>query len=199
MTESLPVIHSPARRRLLGGALLGAALPWGLAQAHGDFGPLRPALAALLLRVQETGGKRVELASLLRGHVTAVQLMFTSCSATCPIQGAIFAGAQKSLLDADPALRLLSLSIDPANDDVAALRAWLARFGANSVRWSAALPQARDVERLFDYLRGRAPGVDRHTAQAFIFDRRARLAYRTEDMPNPDELVRLMQSIAARA
>jgi len=135
---------------------------------------------------------------VLRGRVTAVQLMFTGCSATCPIQGALFADAQQRLAHSDARLQLLSISIDPLGDDVNAMRAWLAKFGAESARWNALLPRIQDVDRLLDFLRGRAAGVDRHTAQAFVFDRQARLVYRTEDMPEPAELARLMQRIAAR-
>jgi protein SCO1/2 len=191
----------PTRRQLLATAAVALAVPaWtGRARAHGSFGPVQPALAAPALRLHGTGGKPAELAALLRGRTTALQLMFTGCSATCPIQGALFAQAQQRLAGSDPQLRLLSISIDPLGDDVPALRAWLARFGAQAPRWSAALPGLNDVDRLLDFLRGRAPGVDRHTAQAFVFDRQARLVWRTEDMPDPLELVRLMQGIAARA
>ena len=198
-----PLPANPPRRRLLAAAAAFGLAPCGLgsagsAFAHGSFGPLDPALAAPALSLQSLDGKRVELATLLRGQVTALQLMFTGCSATCPIQGAMFAEVQQRLGNDDPRLRLLSISIDPLGDDLKALRSWLAKFGAQAPRWSAALPQLRDVDRLLDTLRGRAPGADRHTAQAFVFDRQARLVYRTEDMPNPVELVRLMQRVGAR-
>jgi len=191
--------HHPARRHLLAAAAACVAAPaWvGQARAHGSFGPVQPALAAPALHVQDSEGRRTALAALLKGRTTAVQLMFTGCSATCPIQGALFAQAQQRLASGDPHLRLLSVSIDPLGDDLAALRAWLARFGAQAPRWTAALPHLGDVDRWLDFLRGRAPGTDRHTAQAFVFDRQARLVYRTEDMPDPGELVRLMQGIAA--
>ena len=189
----------PGRRRLLVAAPA-LVLPWlGTdARAHGSFGPVEPALAAPALSLQGDDGRRVELGALLAGQVTAVQLMFTGCSATCPIQGAMFAEVQQRLAHDDARLRLLSISIDPLGDDAKALRGWLEKFGASAPRWSAALPQLRDVDRLLDFLRGRAPGVDRHTAQAFVFDRRARLVYRTEDMPSPPELTRLMRSVNAR-
>jgi protein SCO1/2 len=61
------------------------------------------------------------------------------------------------------------------------------------------LPKLKDVDPLLDFLRGRTPGTDRHTAQAFVFDRQARLVYRTEDMPQPEELVKLMQRVAVRS
>ena len=190
----------PVRRRVLTTAVALGVSPWlpAAAQAHGSFGPVEPTVAAPVLALQTTQGARVELAALLRGHVTAVQLMFTGCSATCPIQGALFAEAQQRLAREDARLRLLSISIDPLGDDLVAMRAWLAKFGADAARWSAALPRVQDVDRLLDTLRGRAIGVDRHTAQAFVFDRQARLVYRSEDMAAPAELVRLLQRLNAR-
>jgi len=185
------------RRSVLAGAAALVAGPWA-ARAHQAFGPVQPELAAPALPLQDMAGKPVALPALLAGQVTAVQLMFTGCSATCPIQGAVFADAQARLAKAQADLRLLSVSIDPLGDDLAAMRAWLAKFGAQPGRWAGALPRAKDADALLDFLRGRAPGVDRHTAQAFVFDRRARLVFRTEDMPQPAELVALMQRIAQR-
>lgn len=188
-----------ARRRLLvAGVLALTAGRHGASHAHESAGPVVPREAAPAgLRVNTVHGKPALLRDLLKGHVTAVQLMFTGCSATCPIQGAIFADAQARLTTTDKHLRLLSISIDPLSDDAPALARWLARFGAQPARWSAAAPAVQDVDPLLDFLRGRATGADRHTAQAYLFDRQARLAFRTVDMPPGVELVRLMQALSA--
>ena len=188
-----------SRRRLLGaGALALAAGRHGLSPAHESAGPVAPRLLSPpALRVRTTDGKPALLRDLLKGQITAVQLMFTGCSATCPIQGAIFADAQERLASADKKLRLLSISIDPLSDDAPALSRWLNRFGAQPARWSAVAPAVRDVDPLLDFLRGRSIGVDRHTAQAYLFDRQGRLAFRTVDMPPGAELVRLMQALSA--
>ena len=151
------------------------------APSHDPFGPLRPPLPAPRLSLTADDGKPFELADRLRGRITALQLMFTGCSATCPIQGALF-GAVAPLLAGQREMQLLSLSIDPLGDSPQALRAWLARFGTHA-NWRAALPRVEDVDRLLDFVRGRAAGADRHTAQVYLFDRQARLAYRTADMP----------------
>jgi len=185
------------RRAWLAAAAGWAASPWP-ASAHGAFGPVQPEQPAPGLALQDLNGKAVALPALLAGQVTAVQLMFTGCSATCPIQGAVFADTQARLAKEGAGLRLLSVSIDPLGDDLPAMRAWLAKFGAQPARWTAAVPKLQDVDRLLDFLRGRAPGVDRHTAQAFVFDRRARLVYRTEDMPAPAELAALMARVSHR-
>lgn len=167
-------------------ALMAAlAAPLAMAQtaapAHEPFGPLRPPLPAPKLALTGSDGKRSELTDRLRGRITALQLMFTGCSATCPIQGALF-GAVATLINSQREMQLLSLSIDPLGDSPQALRAWLARFGTHA-RWQAAIPRVGDVDRLLDFVRGRAAGADRHTAQVYLFDRQARLAYRTAEMP----------------
>ncbi len=175
---------NPQRRNTL--ALLSAlAAPWATAQtaapAHEPFGPLRPPLPAPILSLTADDGKRFELAQRLRGRITALQLMFTGCSATCPIQGALF-GAVAPLIATQREMQLLSLSIDPLGDSPQAVRTWLARFGTHT-NWQGAVPRVEDVDRLLDFVRGRAAGADRHTAQVYLFDRQARLAYRTADMP----------------
>lgn len=164
--------------------------------AHATYGPVTPPALAPALALTGSDGQAVALHTVLKGHVTAVQLMFTGCTATCPIQGAIFADTQLQLAQAGRDLRLLSLSIDPLGDDAKALAAWLGRFGAQTPRWTAAVPRVKDVDPLIDFLRGRASGVDRHTAQAFLFDRRGRLAFRTADMPAGADLAALMRQLA---
>ncbi len=147
-----PFASNRARRRWLGAAAALIAAPWAASHtlAHGSFGPVQPALAAPALSLSDMNGQRVALTTMLTGRVTALQLMFTGCSATCPIQGAMFADVQQRLAADDPRLRLLSVSIDPLGDDPKALRAWLAKFGAQASRWSAALPQLKEVDSTED-------------------------------------------------
>ena len=135
---------------------------------------------------------------MLHGKVVAMQLMFTGCSATCPIQGAIFSDVQRHLADTPGQFRLLSVSIDPLGDEPKALRAWLQRFGADPARWSAAIATSKDLDRLLDFMRGRAGGIDRHTPQVYLFDAQARLTYRSADLPSAGSVADLMRRIAAQ-
>ncbi len=164
------------------------------APSHDPFGPVRPPQPAPALRLTGEDGRTFDLPSRLRGHVSAVQLMFTGCSATCPIQGALFAALAPMIADRRD-MQLLSLSIDPLGDSPSALAAWRARFGAHA-RWHAAVPGVKDVDRLLDFVRGRAQGVDTHTAQICLFDRQARLAYRTADMPPARFVADLMHELS---
>jgi protein SCO1/2 len=145
--------------------------------------------------VSVTGGS-TGLRRLLRERVTAVQLMFTGCTATCPIQGALFAEVQKLLAGAPPAFRLLSISVDALGDDPKSLAAWLRRYGAEPTRWSAAVVVPEHVDALFEFVQGRTSGADPHTAQVHLFDRDARLAYRSINLPPPETVASLMHELA---
>ena len=131
----------------------------------------------------------------LLGKTTAVQLMFSSCTATCPIQGALFASVSRRVRDSQ--VQLLSLSIDPTTDTPLVLRTWLTRFSAPAT-WRAAAPPADDLDRLLDFFRGRAAGADRHTAQVYLFDRQARLVFRTADMPTARHVADVLGEVVKR-
>lgn len=162
------------------------------------FGPMKPPRPLPALALATHTGSKTDLVALTRGKLTAIQLMFTGCSAVCPIQGAIFAAAQRKLAKSMPQVQWLSLSIDPLGDDPKALAAWLKRHGAQP-GWTAAVPGLKDAEALFDMIGRRskdfAGDIDRHTAQVFIADRRARLVYSTADMPSPEVLEEVLREI----
>ena len=196
MTTRKPMM---TRRQLMlglpAGALLALCNP--AAKAHNDAGRVLPPIAPPPLSLTLHDGTRTTLAKVLQGHSTALQLMFTGCSATCPIQGAIFSAVQKNL-PASAQVRLVSVSIDPLNDDPAAMRRWLKHFDANP-RWLGATPDYRELDRLLDFLRARSKGTDRHTPQVYFFNANGALALRSTDFPSSDEITRLLRQQAPSA
>ena len=180
------------RRRLL--QVAGAVVPT-MAWAH-TLGPVKPPEALPAIKVTTVEGKVVELGSLLRERVTGVQLMFTRCTAMCPIQGAIYGEAQKKLERESPQLQLWSISIDAKGDSPKSMAVWLTKMGAVQGRWSGAVVAAGDLDALFDAVRGRAEGADSHTAQVYVFNRKAELTFRTAEMPTASEVVSTMQRVA---
>jgi protein SCO1/2 len=187
-----------SRRQLLGLALLslGASARASSAAAHSNAGRVLPRVAPPRMPLTLQDKKQTSLQKLLPGHVTALQLVFTRCRATCPIQGALFGAAAKELGERLPQAQLISISIDPANDDPAALDTWLKRHG-QSARWRAAQPTAKGVEAFMDFLKARANGPDRHTGQVYYFDRKGQLALRSVDFPPAQEVVRALGELAA--
>ena len=71
----------------------------------------------------------------LAGGLWIADFIFTKCPGICPVLSAQMAKLQRALPREASALRLVSFSVDPANDTPAALRAYAERFGAEPGRW----------------------------------------------------------------
>lgn len=184
-------MHHDRRRflNMLGGLALCAALPQR-AQAHAAVGPVQPPISLPPIRIVRHDGTRTTLPAILRGKATAMQLMFTGCSETCPLQGALFAEVQRRVPQiASGQAQLLSLSIDPLGDDARAMQAWLRKFGAGP-HWIGAVPDAKEMEKLRKALQQSNDRLGEHTGQVFLFDRQGVLQWRTENLPPVDNVVR---------
>jgi protein SCO1/2 len=70
----------------------------------------------------------------LRGHVTVVDFMFTSCKDVCPVLTTHMSEVQARYAGND-AVRLLSISVDPGTDTPEVLAAYAQRYGADGARW----------------------------------------------------------------
>ena len=173
----------------------GALVVAGRAAAH-TMGPVKPAVAVPKISFTGADGKVAELAPLLKGKITGLQLMFTRCTAMCPIQGAIFGDTQKQLAKDPAAFQLLSLSIDAKGDTAKSMAAWLKKMNAEATRWNGGVFVAADLDPMLDFVRGRADGVDSHTAQVYLFNRNAEFVYRTAEMPTATEVVSAMRQVA---
>jgi protein SCO1/2 len=185
------------RRGFLLSTLAALAAGRRSAFAHGEVGGVVPRQPAPDVELGLLDGSTTSLRTLLAGHVSAIQLIFTSCRATCPIQGALFAEGVRKLGDRVPDAQWISLTIDPVHDDAAALRGWQARWGAHP-RWIAGRPDPRRLEELTSFLKSKNPGPDPHTAQAYFFNRASELTLRSVDFPSVSELLRLFELVAAR-
>ena len=166
--------------------------------SHRKSGMVLPERALPAMTVVLDDGSTRELSSVLAGKWTLIQFIFTGCSTTCPIQGAIFAQAQSGFAAAGIDAQLLSISIDPLGDDAAALNGWLEKFGRGP-GWRAAIPPLDGLGPLLDVLGGRSKGVDVHEARAYLIGPDGKLHFITEEMPNPGFLVQLVKEGRQRA
>lgn len=182
------------RELLIGCGLVALAAPAvAVAAEPPPTGWLRQPEAPPPIRLTDAQGAPRVLPQLVNARVTAVQLIFTGCSATCPTQGLLFAAlAARARLDG---ARWLSISIDALGDDAAALARWQHKLGPHR-NWQAAVPAVKDVEPLASYLRGLRARAGTHTAQVFVFDRAGRLRYRTGDNPDITFMEGLTEHVA---
>lgn len=183
------------RRRLLGAAVAaGLGLGAGVdATAQPPQGLVLPRMLAPDLPLTDALGRSIGLLAQLRGKITAVQLMFAGCSSTCPIQGAVFAAVASKVKAPD--VQLLSLTTDPLGDSPQALHSWLGRFGQHR-HWTAGAPRVQDVADLSEFLRGSPPKMGTHSSHVFLFDRQAKLAFRTVDLPSAEHVIELLAMLA---
>lgn len=158
--------------------------------AHAAFGPVRPPIKPPDIALVDADGRPIGLQALLAGQPTALQLMFTGCSATCPIQGAVFAETARRLrqqgIERD--VRLVSFSIDALGDSPRALKSWLERHG-QVPGWRAVVPRdPRGVDAMTGFLRAGRDGPDPHTGQVHVFDRTGRWVFKSADLPSAREI-----------
>jgi protein SCO1/2 len=188
------------RRELTSGLALGlaASLLRMPAHAHQMAGRIDPPLPSPALVVRWHDGTQRPLAAVLQGRATALQMMFTTCTATCPIQGALFASVRDRLGGKRPDVQLISLSLEPLVDTPAALSAWLQRHGGSQGRWRAGSPDVRALTAWVEFLKSAQPGPDRHTGQVYLFDRQGRLALRTVDFPSPEQVLTMLDGLSGR-
>lgn len=143
------------------------------------------------IRLQRADGQAVTLARELDypGPV-ALNFVFTTCSAICPIQSRVFADLQQK---AGPRLRLLSISLDPLNDTPGQLRAYAARFGAgHEWRFYTGTPEASGAaQRAFDVYRG-----NKMNHEPVVLLRRGpdQPWVRVEGYASADDLLRLLRA-----
>jgi len=172
----------------------GSAAPPVRVNDHG--GPVYPRIEVPNLAMGCSDETSTGLQELLRGHVTAVQLVWVGCSTTCPIQGAIFEMTQQLLgarVGSD--IRLLSISINPLEDSVADLHSWLARFHAGA-GWLAARPAVEDLDVLQSAFGNTRDPLTSHSTQVQIVDRTARLVWRTNELPSPESIADVLLAAA---
>ena len=192
-----PPSHWKRRQALAALAALGAtSQAFAVPAAAAPTGWVRPKPVTPALRLIDASGHRMGLSDALLGRATAVQLMFTGCNASCPLQGALFAAIAARMRSTD--VQLLSISIDALGDTPESLLRWQERFGRHSA-WHLAVADVQDVSRLADFVKGVPGKSGSHTAQVYLFDDMGQLTYRTGDSPQVREIEALLSRLSLPA
>lgn len=117
-------------------------------------------------------GDAVEFYDLIKGKIVAIQLIYTSCQYSCPLETARLAHVQKLLgerMGRD--VFFYSISIDPAHDTPAVLKTYAEQYGAGP-GWLFLTGKAEDIallsKKLGLYTEPNAEAKDGHTATLLI-------------------------------
>ena len=152
------------------------------------------------------------LASLrdLRGHRVAITFAYTRCPLPefCPLMDRHFVAIQKAVAQV-PAMadvRLVTVTIDPAHDTPAVLKAHAQRLGADPKVWSFLTPEPAGAPAFFEQFgllverEGDGPGDITHNLRTLVLDPDGRMAsIRTGNDWTPAQLIADLRATAAPA
>lgn len=158
---------APLRRRPVVLSLAAWALAgpvWGLPSAQP---PGRADFPDVVLRNQDGLPMRFYDDLVVGDHTVVIHFMYAQCADICPMTTANLARVQRLLGErAGREVRLVSISIDPAHDTPAILKAYAALFEARP-DWQFLTGQPQDINRLRRALGAyeRDPARDRDKSQ----------------------------------
>jgi len=152
------------------------------------------------------------LASLrdLRGHRVALTFAYTRCPLPefCPLMDRHFVAIQKAMAQAPGMgdVRLVTVTIDPAYDTPAVLKAHSARLGADPRVWSFLTPEPAGAPAFFEQFgllverEGDGPGDITHNLRTLVLDPDGRLvSIRTGNDWTPAQLIADLRATAPSA
>jgi len=149
------------------------ARPWAM-----RAGAFDPPHAAPEFSLSGSDGTPVTLARY-RGKVVLLSFGFTYCATVCPTTLSTLAQARKGLREAADAVQVVFVTVDPARDDPAHMREYLAAFDRSFVGatgTSDALAAVRTQYGVTAEKHGTGPDyVMTHTSSIFLIDRAGKL------------------------
>ena len=146
------------------------------------------------IQVTTHEGRQTTLPQLTAGREVAMQFIFTSCLTICPLLGNQFHQVQRALESRRlMSPLLLSVSVDPRNDNSRRLRAFLNKYqaGPNWVAVRAEQPHLDNLLRAMDEEPG-SPAL--HSPQVIIFNRAGSCVERLRELATPERVLEALLS-----
>ena len=143
----------------------------------GFFGPRGPGgkVARTLVRydvpdvtLMNQDGAAVRLAEVLNSdRPVFLTFIYTTCTTITPVLSAAFSSFQGQLASHLDAVRLVSVTIDPETDTLAALREYLSRYRA-AAGWEALTGSRQDIDSVMKAVDAYMPDKEHHYAVTFV-------------------------------
>ncbi|MEO9514442.1 MAG: SCO family protein [Paracoccaceae bacterium] len=90
---------------------------------------------------------------LVDGRPTLIEFIYTTCPTICQASGGDFAELRDYLAVENLQVPMISISFDPARDDLQALRNYAGIHTATGKPWTVARPDPEDLQNLLDTFR----------------------------------------------
>lgn len=177
-----------------------APLPAGMAALADDEAPAPlPSTAVTLAEAPllDQDGRSVRFpGEVLDGRIVVVDFVFTSCTTICPLLSARLARLQERLgARLDREVRLVSVSIDPARDTPARLKAYGQRFKAGP-GWTWLTGEPEEVTRVLKGMGAYAPDFANHAPFMLVGDARSGRWTRLNGFPTQEALLAAVDRLA---
>lgn len=121
------------------------------------------------LDVQDQDGRKIRFYSdLIKDKVVVLSFFYTSCTYSCTMQGKTFSKLQSLLGDRlGESVFLISVTIDPARDDVARLKSWGKRYDVRA-GWTLVTGKEAELNKLLVPFTGNRAGSEMHMPSTFV-------------------------------
>jgi protein SCO1 len=146
-------------------------------------------------------GKSVHLyTDLVKGRVSALSFIFTTCTTICPLIGADLGRLQTELGQAlGGNIVLISVSVDPATDTPERMKAWGAQFGAKP-GWSLLTGDKQTVDQLLKAVGLYTPDIQSHSPFLVLINDRTGDWTRVSALETPPaKIAEILQKMAETA
>lgn len=143
-------------------------------------------------------GRKLRLVSELMGdRIIVASFVYTNCTTICPVVSTLFSQTQDKLGDLlERKVRLVSLSVDPARDTPARLKAYAATHGAKpGWYWLTGAPA--DVTATLQGFGTYTPNFKDHPVVIMIGDAKSGKWIRYYGFQNPDRLAAKVREVLA--
>lgn len=125
--------------------------------------------------------------------VVAINFIYTSCTTLCPLTSATFKSVQSRLKDRlGKDVRLISMSLDPATDTPARLKAYAARYNAGS-GWLWLTGEPGNMKQVLTGLGAYTASIQEHPPQVLVGDGASGRWTRFNTLPGPDRIRATME------
>jgi cytochrome oxidase Cu insertion factor (SCO1/SenC/PrrC family) len=149
--------------------------------------------------VLDQNGRRLNFYSdLVKGKTVAINFIFTTCTAICPLLTANFRRVQIDLGEhAGRDVELISISVDPSLDVPERLRAFAVKFKAGT-GWTFVTGDKSEVDALLKALGAATADKNDHTPLVLIGNERSGYWTRVYGLSPPATLARILAETANR-
>lgn len=171
-------------------ALLALALALAAPAAAAEIETGRMRLPAVELIDQQ--GQPQNLRDLAARQPLVMTFAYTTCESICPLGNAVMAELDAA---SEPAVTLVTITIDPMTDTPARMARAAAEFGA-SPRWLWLTGDPRDIRRVLDAVDAPAGPIELHDPIFVVTDRDGRRFRRTTALPRAEEILSLLDDAA---